>query len=109
MTKKKLESIILDYIHVETGWGNPLRPYCEFEDLIILEIIQQPEGLSEVVVKYRFDEDGFSQYDKSHTLEGRFVISSSGEVVKVELEETYTGPATVYDPYRPDIGSDSQS
>jgi len=101
MTDKSLETIILDFIHLETGWGNPLRPYCEFEDLFILEIIEQHEDVMEVVIRYRFDEDGFSQYDKSHTIEGRITVSRSGEIVKAELEETYTGPATVFDPYRP--------
>lgn len=101
MTGNSLETIILDFIHLETGWGNPLRPYCEFEDLFILEIMEQSEDVMVVVIRYRFDEDGFSQYDKSHTIEGRITVSRGGEIVKAELEETYTGPATVLDPYRP--------
>jgi len=106
MTEKSLRSIVLDYIHAETGWGNPLRPYSEFEDLFILDIVLQPRGIREVVIKYRFDEDGFSQYDRSHTIEDRITVSSNWEIIKAELEETYTGPATVYDPYRSGIDSD---
>jgi hypothetical protein len=106
MTEKSLKSIVLDYIHAKTGWGNPLRPYCEFEDLFILETIEKNGGVTEVVVRYVFDEDGFSQYDRGHVIEGRITISSSGEIIKAELEETHTGPASVYDSYFPGEDSD---
>ena len=85
MTDRSLKAIILDFIHSETGWGDPLQPYSEFEDLFILEIMEISEGLREVVIKYRFDEDGFSQYDKSHTIEGKITVSNDGEIVKAEL------------------------
>ncbi len=101
--------MILDHIHEVTGWGNPLRPYCEDEFLKLVEVVEHPDGLREVLVRYTFNEDGFSQYDKSHQLEGRFMISPNLEIVSAKLEETYTGPATTNDPYRQatDPGTDA--
>ena len=107
MTEKSLESIILDYIHTETGWGNPLQPGCEFEDLKIVKINELSRDVKEVIVEYWFDEDGFSQYDKTHELKGRFEVSSDGEIIKAELEETFTGPATTQKPYKSSAASDS--
>ena len=96
-----LNKIILDFVHSETGWGNPLRPGCEFEDLFL----DEPEKLEgdrlRVTFRYSFDEDGFSQYPKDHRLEGMVVIDATGKIVESKLEETFTGPATTMDPYRP--------
>ena len=99
MNEEKLRSIILNFIHSETGWGNPLRPGCEFEDLFLNEIERLPDGRIRVVFRYVFDEDGFSQYDKGHVLEGMVLIDKAGGILESTLEETYTGPATVYDRY----------
>ncbi|MHA2353844.1 MAG: hypothetical protein ACXADC_01610 [Candidatus Thorarchaeota archaeon] len=99
MNEENLRSLILDYIHSETGWGNPLQPYSEFEDLYLDEIERLPDDKIRVVFRYRFDEDGFSQYDKSHTLEGMVMVDKTGVILESKLEETYTGPATVYDRY----------
>ena len=43
MKEIELTTIILDFIHSETGWGNPLRPRCEFEDLSIKEVERLPD------------------------------------------------------------------
>ncbi len=99
MNEENLRSIILAYVHAETGWGNPLQPGCEFEDLFLDEIEQLPDGKVRVAFRYNFDEDGFSQYDKSHGLEGMILIDEAGVILESTLEETYTGPATVYDRY----------
>lgn len=101
MEDSDIKTIILDFIHSETGWGNPLKPQCEFGDLFLDEIGTLPDDKVKVTFRYRFDEDGFSQYDKSHTLEGEVTIDSAGAILESTLEETYTGPATTYDPYRP--------
>ena len=83
-----LNKIFLDFVHSETGWGNPLRPQCEFEDLYL----DDPEKLSNdktrVTFRYYFDEDGFSQYDKGHKLEGMIVVDATGKIVESTLEET---------------------
>lgn len=96
-----LEDVILDYIHSETGWGNPLRAGCESEFFKIVSIVQLPEGNREVTILYQFDEDSFSQYDRGHGLEGKFIVTSDGKITQAELKEVYTGPGTVEDPYEP--------
>ena len=89
----------MDFIHQETGWGNPLRPRCEFEDLYILtEEVQEDKSIV-ITIKYNFDEDGFSMYDKTHTLQGTFTITSDEKISEWFLEETETGVAAVRDPY----------
>ncbi|MFW9843579.1 MAG: hypothetical protein ACFFEV_03295 [Candidatus Thorarchaeota archaeon] len=94
-----LNKIILDLVHSETGWGNPLRPRCEFEDIYLDEIERLPEDKIRVVFRYLFDEDGFSQYDKTHGLEGQVIMGTSGRILESSLKEVYTGVGAVRDPY----------
>ncbi len=101
MDESDIRRIILDFIHSETGWGDPLRPYCEFEDLFLDEPESLEDNGTRVTFRYTFDEDGFSQYPKSHHLEGMIAIDVTGKIVESTLEETYTGPACVLDPYVP--------
>ncbi|MFW9851174.1 MAG: hypothetical protein ACFFF4_18760 [Candidatus Thorarchaeota archaeon] len=101
MSELSLEKIILDYIHAETGWGNPLLAGCESEYFKIVNVVQLPGGIREVAAIYQFDEDGFSQYDRGHGLEGKFTVSRDGEIIQAELKEVYTGPGTVQDAYKP--------
>ncbi|TFG97257.1 hypothetical protein E4H12_09110 [Candidatus Thorarchaeota archaeon] len=101
MKEVELTTIILDFVHSETGWGDPLRPYCEFEDLYLDEIERQPDNKVKVLFRYLFDEDGFSQYDKSHSLEGMVVLDSSGSILESTLKEIFTGVAANREPYRP--------
>lgn len=99
MEEPAVRVIILDFIHTETGWGNPLRPRCEFEDLYLDEIERLPDDKIRVVFRYDFDEDGFSQYSKLHVLEGLVVIDTSGTILESSLKEVYTGVGAVRDPY----------
>jgi hypothetical protein len=85
---------ILEFLHEETGWGNPLKPHCEFEELNIQEMKEKPDGSYIINFKYNFDEDGFSQYDKTHLLKGLVEISSSGALIKKTLEQVHAGVAT---------------
>ena len=71
------------------------------------EVERLPDDTIRVVFHYRFDEDGFSQYDKSHTLEGTVVIDTAGTILESTLEETYTGPATTYNRYESQSNEDS--
>ena len=89
--------MILDLIHKETGFK--VRPRCSFEDLYILSHEQQEDKSIVVTIKYHFDEDGFSMYDKTHTFEGKFTITELGELSDWFLEETETGVAAVSEPY----------
>ena len=99
MKETDLSNLILDFIHTETGWGNPLRPHCEFEELYLDEIERLPDDKVKVSFRYLFDEDGFSQYDKTHGLEGVVVIDSSGGILESSLKEVHTGVAANHDPY----------
>jgi hypothetical protein len=96
-----LRKIILDFIHSETGWGNPLRPQCEFEDLYLDDPEKLANDTTRVTFRYYFDEDGFSQYDKGHKLEGMVIVDATGKIVESTLEETHRGPAAQLDRYRP--------
>jgi hypothetical protein len=100
MDKSDIAAIVFDFIHSETGWGNPLKPQCEFGSLWLDKIEKIPEDKVKVTFRYFFDEDGFSQYDKHHILEGFVVIDTTGAIIESSLEETYTGPGTVFDPYK---------
>ncbi|MFX0102535.1 MAG: hypothetical protein ACFFCS_23410 [Candidatus Hodarchaeota archaeon] len=93
MEDEKIRSIILDFVHSETGWGNPLRPHCEFEDMYIREREELPDGGVFIKFQYNFDEDGFSQYDKTHVLMGTIKINKDGKRLEASLEETHTGVA----------------
>jgi len=107
MDELDIRKIILDFVHAETGWGNPLRPQCEFEDLFLDEPEKLEDNRIRITFRYSFDEDGFSQYPKGHHLEGTVVIETTGEIVESDLEETYTGPACVLDPYKPQSDKDN--
>ncbi|MHA2296487.1 MAG: hypothetical protein ACXAEU_00760 [Candidatus Hodarchaeales archaeon] len=95
MKKSEIFSIIIEFIHSTTGWGNPLRPHCELEDLVLKEIKKSPNGNFSVEFEYRFDEDSFSQYDKTHVLEGRVTIDTGGRIIEKALEETHRGVAAI--------------
>ncbi len=101
MEEVDLNTIILDFLHSETGWGNPLRPNCEFEELTLGEIERLLDDKIRVTFRYHFDEDGFSQYDKTHVLDGDVIIDVSGEISEFELKEIHTGVASNIAPYRP--------
>ena len=100
MTEESIRPIILKHIHARTGWGEPLRPNCEFEELYIVDIIELPDDALEVVFKYVFDEDGFSQYPKTHHLAGRVILTKAGEIIERELREVHTGVGAIKDPFK---------
>jgi len=89
-TKEKL----MDLIHAKTGWGNPLRLNCEFENLYIRKIVNFPDGKRSVDFRYIFDEDGFSQYDKTHVFDGTFTIDIES-TFKIDMKEIHAGVATI--------------
>ena len=100
MSLKQIEEKLLERIHQKTGWGNPLRPHCEIEDLSIKDVTEKKDETQILNFQYIFDEDGFSQYDKTHVLKGIARISSRGTILKIELEEIHTGVATISPPYK---------
>jgi len=100
MNLKQIEEKLLEEIHQKTGWGDPLRPHCEIEDLTIRDIKQEDDETQIFNFQYIFDEDGFSQYDKTHVFEGTAIVTSNGTVIKIDLEEIHTGVATIRHPYK---------
>jgi len=93
---QKLHEITLHYIHIETGLGAPLVPRCEFEDLIVKEVKQMDLAKFQVDFTYHFDEDGFSQYDKTHVFEGSLSFSTDSEESKIKLLHKEYGVAANY-------------
>ena len=94
MNEKQIRGKLLDLIHSKTGWGNPLRPHCECENLFIRNIQVYPDGKQIVTFRYIFDEDGFSQYDKTHVFDGSLTIVGEN-LFKLEMEEVHAGVATI--------------
>ncbi|NHJ46998.1 MAG: hypothetical protein FK733_04340 [Asgard group archaeon] len=89
----EVKQIILDYIHEETGFANPLHPHYEIEELTILELRTERDGTQYVSFEYMFNEDGFSKNDKTHILVGNVVISPTGKILNTQLKETHRGVA----------------
>ena len=75
-----------------------MLPHSEFEDLTILQTEKQTDGSIIVRFKYHFDEDGFSQYDKTHQLVGEISFNNN-EIIDWQLEEIHTGIAALKDKY----------
>ncbi|NHJ86281.1 MAG: hypothetical protein FK734_12530 [Asgard group archaeon] len=88
-----MKSIILDFIHLETGWGNPLHPHYELEELTIMEMMEERDGTRSVSFEYMFNEDGFSKNDKTHILVGSLIIGPTGKILQKQLKETHRGVA----------------
>ncbi len=98
--REKITAAMLDFIHKETGWGDPLKPGCEFEDFYLRGIKKQENGNLLILLEYHFDEDGFSMYPRVHILKGEVEIDKEFNIQNFKLEETYTGPSCVEDPYK---------
>ncbi len=100
MNKTQIKKKLLELIHAKTGWGDPLQPGCEFEELTNLKITEKPDGTLEITFKYLFDEDGFSQYSKEHQFKGTLKIDDKENLIEFVLLETYVGEAANYE-YKP--------
>jgi hypothetical protein len=90
---EEVKDIILDYIHEETGWGLPLQPHYELEELTIMEMVEERDGTRSVSFEYLFNEDGFSKNDKTHILMGSATIGPTGKLLQIQLKETHSGVA----------------
>ncbi|MCF2144790.1 MAG: hypothetical protein K9W42_13925 [Candidatus Heimdallarchaeota archaeon] len=88
-----VKAIILAYIHEETGWGQPLHPHYEIEELTILQLNEERDGTCTVSFEYMFNEDGFAKNDRTHILVGNVVISPTGKLLQKQLKETHRGVA----------------
>ena len=90
----QIKTKLMELIHTKTGWGNPLRPHSECEDLYIRNIKNLPDEKQTVDFRYIFDEDGFSQYDKTHVFDGTLTIQIES-IFKIDMEEIHAGVATI--------------
>ncbi len=90
---EEVKDLILSFIHLETGWGNPLQPHYELEELTIMSLVEERDGSRNVSFEYLFNEDGFSKNDKSHILVGNVIIGPTGKFVHKQLKETHRGVA----------------
>jgi len=77
-----------------------LEPYCGFEELDIVSQESKQDDKFLVVFNYSFDEDAFSQYDKSHRLTGGITMNENGEIFDWSLTETHTGVAANIKSYK---------
>ncbi len=53
----------------------------QFETTEVLRAIEQEDGRVELEIRYVFDRDGFSQYDRTETYVGRLVLGPDLEVL----------------------------
>ncbi|MHA1186768.1 MAG: hypothetical protein ACTSSK_07830, partial [Candidatus Heimdallarchaeota archaeon] len=88
---EKVKAIVLEFIHQETGWGDPLIPHIEIEELTIMEMKEANDGSCSVSFEYMFNEDGFARSDKSHILCGSVMIGPTGKLIEKQLKETHRG------------------
>ena len=85
------------YIRDETGWGNPLKPECEIEELTVMEMKELHDGSISASFEYLFNEDGLSKNDRSHILVGSVLIGPYGRLIEKQLKETHRGVAAKRD------------
>ena len=99
---EEVKNIILEYIHEETGWGQPLQPHYELEELTIMEMVEERDGTRSVTFEYTFNEDGFTKNDKTHILVGNVTIGPTGKLLQKQLKETHSGVAAerTYEPVK---------
>ncbi|MBI4616683.1 MAG: hypothetical protein HY720_23935 [Planctomycetes bacterium] len=85
----EIRRALLDFIRARTGLGPPGD--CQFEDLGVFRREADAEGTMVLHFTYRFDRDGFSQYDRTVTFTGRAKLDANGRVVEGEVEEVARG------------------
>ncbi|MFX0093016.1 MAG: tetratricopeptide repeat protein, partial [Candidatus Hodarchaeota archaeon] len=96
--RESLETILLEFIHKDSGCGKPRIPHCHFEDLNLERIEEYSDGVRMIIFNYMFDEDGFSQYDKTIGFKGWAKIDTNGKLVEKELKVVHIGVAAHFEP-----------
>jgi len=94
--KAELVTLVADFVREEARLEAP--GFCEFEDLHIQSREKGADGSLTVHFQYVFDEDGFSQYDKTTTFEGYVTLDAENEIVSSDLQVTAIGVAGQYEP-----------
>ena len=85
--------LVLALLQKASGMGPPGN--SQFEDL---SLTPAPEAESPNVwrVKYSFDEDGFSQYDKTIAFQGLIECTQDGRLILLHLCVEHIGEGTSY-------------
>jgi hypothetical protein len=94
--KAELQALIVGFVREQARLDAP--GYCEFENLNIKRQEKGADGSQTVHFRYVFDEDGFSQYDKTITFEGYVTIDAETEIVASDLRVAALGVAAHYKP-----------
>ena len=94
--KADLYALIVGYVRKRAQLEAP--GFCEFEDLHILSRDKNADGGLTIRFQYVFDEDGFSQYDKTTTFEGYVTLDTESKIVSADLQMTAMGVAGHYQP-----------
>lgn len=97
---EKRKKIIIDFIEKETGYTKEATHGIGFHELFLKKHEDLGDGKTKITLTHTFEEDGFSQYPKSHVLEGYFVFDEESNILDWFLEETYCGPAASLGPYK---------
>jgi hypothetical protein len=93
---KELERIALRIAREKSGLEVPGE--SEFENLYIDDVQEQKNGNRTVFFRYVFDQDGFSQYDKTISFKGQMVVDTELRVIESNLILNEIGVAAHYDP-----------
>jgi hypothetical protein len=91
-----IETVILRFIQNRSGLGAP-GDY-QFEDLCIDSDEKRSDGARTIRFRYWFDQDGFSQYDKTIGFEGCVTLDVDLTMRASHLEVTHIGVAAQYEP-----------
>ncbi|MFL7795182.1 MAG: hypothetical protein AB8I69_23785 [Anaerolineae bacterium] len=93
-----LQATILHFIRDRSGLSAPGA--YQFEDLHIDIDEEHPDRSRTLRFRYFFDEDGFSQYDKTIGLEGHVTIDAEQHILVLasSLKITHIGVAAHYKP-----------
>ena len=91
-----VEITILRFVREQSGLDAP-GDY-QFEDLYIDTDEEHPGGNRTIRFRYVFDEDGFSQYDKTTSFEGFVTLDVDSHILTSNLKVTDIGVAAHYKP-----------
>ena len=94
--KADMYALIVGYVREKARLDAP--GFCEFEDLHIQSREKGADGSLTVRFQYVFDEDGFSQYDKTTTFEGYVTLDRDNKIIASDLQVTDMGVAGHYEP-----------
>ncbi|MHA1503073.1 MAG: C45 family autoproteolytic acyltransferase/hydrolase [Candidatus Heimdallarchaeota archaeon] len=86
--REKITKIIIDFIEKETGYTKENTFGISFHELFIRSQEELDDKTIKITFENHFEEDGFSQYPKTHILEGYVVIDEKGNIHDWSLEES---------------------